>query len=173
MSADDRSPGLAVPDYHPLPGMRSYFTVARVSRDIFRQSSVGALYTDWECPTTGEYNRVGGVDTHLKFNPNWTLDGQAVTTVSSNLNPRIAKPIFIPSVPAITATAITMPALPRSLELHRDGLHFTYDGHYNDISPGSSRFPDSSIASIFARPSRRSTTAFAPRKAGSSTGDRR
>ena len=80
MSADDRSPGLAVPDYNPLTGMRSYFTVARVSRDIFRQSSVGALYTDWECPTTGEYNRIGGADTHIKFNPNWTLDGQAVTS---------------------------------------------------------------------------------------------
>ena len=85
MAADDRSPGLAVPDYNPYSGIRSYFTVARVSRDIFRQSSVGALYTDWECPTTGEFNRVGGVDTHLKFNPNWTLDGQAVTS-SSNLN---------------------------------------------------------------------------------------
>ena len=38
-------------------GTRSYFTVARASRDIFKQSSIGALYTDWECPTTGEYNR--------------------------------------------------------------------------------------------------------------------
>ena len=77
MATDDRSPGLAVPDYSPFSGIRSYFTIARVSRDIFRQSSVGALYTDWECPTTGEFNRIGGVDTHLKFNPNWTLDGQA------------------------------------------------------------------------------------------------
>ena len=69
MSADDRSPGLAVPDYSQYSGMRSYFTVARVSRDIFRQSSIGAIYTDWECPTTGEFNRVGGIDTHLKFDP--------------------------------------------------------------------------------------------------------
>ena len=93
MASDDRSPGLAVPSLCPatslicadnLYGVRSYFTIARVSRDIFGQSSVGALYTDWECPTTGEFNRVGGVDTHLKFNPNWTLDGQAVTS-SSNL----------------------------------------------------------------------------------------
>src|SRR5437763_440082 len=84
ISADDRSPGLAVPDNSQFSGVRSYFTVARVSRDIFRQSSVGALYTDWECPTSGEFNRIGGVDTHLKFNPNWTLDAQAVTS-SSNL----------------------------------------------------------------------------------------
>jgi len=85
MATDDRSPGLALPNSDPLYGTRSYFTVARVNRDIFRQSSVGVLYSDWECPTTGEFNRVGGVDTHLKFNSNWTLDGQAVDS-SSNLN---------------------------------------------------------------------------------------
>ena len=80
LATDDRSPGLAVPDFSQFSGIRSYFTVARASRDIFRQSSVGVLYTDWECPTTGEFNRIGGVDTHLKFNSNWTLDGQAVTS---------------------------------------------------------------------------------------------
>jgi hypothetical protein len=47
MSTDDRAPGLAVPSYCPttspicsnsLTGVRSYFTIARVSRDIFKQS---------------------------------------------------------------------------------------------------------------------------------------
>ena len=85
LATDDRSPGLAVPDYSQFSGMRSYFTIARISRDIFRQSSVGAIYTDWECPTTGEFNRIGGVDTHLKLGSTWTLDGQAVAS-SSNLN---------------------------------------------------------------------------------------
>ena len=93
MSTDDRAPGLAVPNFCPatspicsdiLSGIRSYFTIARVNRDIFKESSVGAIYTDWECPTTGEFNRVGGLDTRLKFNANWSLDGQAVTS-SSNL----------------------------------------------------------------------------------------
>ena len=93
MATDDRSPGLAVPSFCPatspvcsdnLYGTRSYFTIARVNRDIFKQSSVGVIYTDWECPTTGEFNRVGGVDTRLKFNDNWTLEGQAVAS-SSNL----------------------------------------------------------------------------------------
>ena len=104
MTADDRSPGLAIPAYYPLSGLRSYFTVARVSRDIFRQSSVGALYTDWECPTTGEYNRVGGVDTRLKFSPNWTLDGQAVTS-SSN----IFGNFLSPTTPPTTAKPTTIP----------------------------------------------------------------
>ncbi len=144
MASDDRSPGLAVPNYFPLSGLRSYFTVARVSRDIFRQSSIGALYTDWECPTTGEYNRVGGIDTRLKLNSNWTLDGQAVTS-SSN----IFGNVFSDTYSAINCEANYYPfssgnrgngnhyAGPaEKLELHRDGLHFSYDGTYNDISPG-------------------------------------
>ena len=144
MSADDRSPGLALPDYFPLTGIRSYFTVARVSRDIARQSSVGVLYTDWECPTTGEYNRVGGVDTRLKFSPNWTLDGQAVTSSSNILGN-----VFSPAYSSQNCEANAYPfssgnqghdnyyAGPAErLELHRDGLHLTYDAMYNDISPG-------------------------------------
>src|SRR6266567_2686250 len=151
MIADDRSPGLALPDYYPLSGLRSYFTVARVSRDIFRQSSVGALYTDWECPTTGEYNRIGGVDTRLKFNPNWTLDGQAVTS-SSNILGNFFNPNYAPNkceanyypfssgnVGNINNNHYAGPA--ERLELHRDGLHFTYDGTYNDITPGFVSIP--------------------------------
>jgi hypothetical protein len=133
ISADDRSPGLAVPDSSQFSGMRSYFTVARVSRDIFRQSSVGALYTDWECPTTGEFNRIGGVDTHLKFNSNWTLDGQAVTS-SSNLTLDCEANLYPFSSGNRGNNHYAGPA--EKLELHRDGLHFTYDGMYNDISPG-------------------------------------
>ena len=129
--------------------MRSYFSIARVSRDIFKQSSVGALYTDWECPTTGEYNRIGGVDTRLKLNPNWTLDGQAVTSSSNILGN-----FFAPTYSSNNCEANYYPfssgnrgndnhyAGPAErLELHRDGLHFTYDGIYNDISPGFVSIP--------------------------------
>ena len=144
MTSDDRSPGLALPNYFPLSGIRSYFTVARVSRDILRQSSIGALYTDWECPTTGESNRIGGVDTRLKLNPNWTLDAQAVTSSSNILGN-----VFSDSYSSANCEANYYPfssgnrgngshyAGPAErVELHRDGLHFTYDGIYNDISPG-------------------------------------
>ncbi len=134
MATDDRSPGLAVPNANPLFDTRSYFTIARVSRDIFRQSSVGALYTDWECPTTGEFNRIGGVDTHLKFNPNWTLDGQAVTS-SSNLNLNCEANIY-PFSSGNRGNNNYYAGPAEKLELHRDGLHFTYDGTFNDISPG-------------------------------------
>jgi len=149
MSADDRSPGLAVPDYFPLSGIRSYFSVARVTRDIARQSSVGALYTDWECPTTGEYNRVGGVDTRLKLSPNWTLDGQAVTS-SSNILSNVFSPTYSPNNCEANAYPFSSgnkgngnyyagPA--ERLQLHHDGLHLTYDAQYNDISPGFVSIP--------------------------------
>jgi hypothetical protein len=149
ITADDRSPGLAVPDNSPLSGVRSYFTAARVSRDIFQQSSVGALYTDWECPTTGEYNRLGGVDTRLKLNPNWTFDGQAVTS-SSNILGNVFSPAY--SSNNCEANAYPFSSGNRGngnhyagpaerAELHRDGLHFTYDGIYNDISPGFVSIP--------------------------------
>jgi hypothetical protein len=144
MATDDRAPGQAVPPYFPFFGTRSYFTIARVSRDIFKQSSVGALYTDWECPTTGEFNRVGGLDTRLKFNANWTLDAQAVTS-SSNL----AGNFFSPTYSSNNCETNLFPfnsgnvgkgnyyAGPADkLDLKRDGLHFSYEGIYDDISPG-------------------------------------
>ena len=117
MATDDRSPGLLVPDNNPLSGTRSYFTIARASRDIFKQSSVGAIYTDWEYPVANDFNRIGGIDTRLKFNPNWTLEGQAVVSSSD-----------------FGGTYRAGPA--DKLELKRDGLHFSYDGIYDDISPG-------------------------------------
>ena len=144
IATDDRSPGLAVLPSSPVTGERSYFTIARLSRDIFKQSSVGVLYTNWQCPTTGEFNRVGGVDTHLKLYSKWTLDGQAVVS-SSNL----AGNFFTPSYSSDNCEASLFPFSSGNvgnnhyysgpadkLELQRSGLHFTYDGIYQDISPG-------------------------------------
>jgi hypothetical protein len=156
MSSDDRAPGLAVPRFCPatspvcsddLSGIRSYFTIARVSRDIFRQSTVGAVYTDWECPTTGEFNRIGGVDTRLRFNANWIVEGQAVVS-SSNLQGLNA---YLSPVGNLQTTCeynlfpfssgnfgngnhYAGPA--DKLEVRRNGLHFNYIGTYQDVSPG-------------------------------------
>jgi hypothetical protein len=145
MATDDRAPGQAVPPYFPLAGTRSYFTVARVSRDLFKESSVGALYTDWECPTTGEYNRVGGVDTRLKFNTNWTLDGQAVVS-SSNLagnyyaasgySSNNCETNLFPFDAGNVGNSDHYAGPAQKLDLKRDGLHFSYEGIYDDISPG-------------------------------------
>ncbi len=78
LASDDRAPGEALPPTDPHAGDRATFTIARVSRDIFQQSTVGATYTDREFG--GGYNRVGGLDANLKLNPNWRLQGQAVTS---------------------------------------------------------------------------------------------
>jgi hypothetical protein len=151
MTSDDRAPGLAIPSSCPaasldcldyLYGTRSYFTIARVSRDIFKQSSVGGIYTDWECPQTGEYNRVGGADAWLKLNANWTLDGQAVTS-SSHLLGQNASSLFstceanlfpFSSGNVGNGTYYAGPA--DKIDLLRNGLHFNYSGTYQDISPG-------------------------------------
>jgi hypothetical protein len=149
MTSDDRSPGLAVPEDSPVSGERSYFTIARVSRDIFRQSSVGLLYTDWECPTTGEYNRVGGADTRLKFNANWTLEGQAVTsssnvlgnTLSPNYSANNCENYLTPFNSGSVGNGNHLAGPADKLDLRRDGLHFSYEGTYSDLSPGFVSMP--------------------------------
>ena len=80
LTADDRSPGLTVAPSDPLGGSRQYFTLARVSRDIFKQSSIGLIYTDEEYPAANEFNRIGGVDSRLKFRPSWTSTLQSVVS---------------------------------------------------------------------------------------------
>src|SRR5208337_3190364 len=55
---------------------RAYFTVVRATRDLFRQSAVGMIYTDREF--AGTFNRVGGVDTRFRLWNNWWLIGEAV-----------------------------------------------------------------------------------------------
>ncbi len=49
------------------------FTVARVRRDIFSRSSIGAVFTDRS--SDGAFNRVAGLDTSLHFRDAWTFEG--------------------------------------------------------------------------------------------------
>lgn len=82
LASDDRAPGEAVPPSDPHSGDHATFTIARVSRDILNQSTIGAIFTDREFG--GGYNRVGGMDANIKLNQNWRVQGAAVT--SSTLN---------------------------------------------------------------------------------------
>jgi len=118
LAADDRGPGDSVPDSDPLAGERATFAIARVNREIFGQSSLGLVYTDREFPGLSAFNRVGGVDSRLKFNPNWTGNFQAV--VSSTRNPDGS----YQAGPAYKAQATY------------NGLHWNYESTYNDVSPG-------------------------------------
>jgi hypothetical protein len=76
--ADDASPGRRVPETDPLADKSALFAVARVSRDIFKQSSIGFMFTDREFQNS--YNRVGGIDGRFKIGQNWTTTFQAVTS---------------------------------------------------------------------------------------------
>jgi hypothetical protein len=156
MSTDDRGPGLAVPSFCPaaetttippecsdnLSGIRSYFTIARLNRDIFKQSSVGLIFTDWECPATGESNRVGGIDTRLRFNASWTLDAQAVVGSSNlqglnigNLENTCEYGLY-PFSSGNVGNGSHYAGPADKVEVRRSGLHFNYIGTYSDISPG-------------------------------------
>jgi hypothetical protein len=151
MASDDRGPGQAVPNFCPatfpicsasLSGDRSYFTIARLNRDIFKQSSVGAVYTDWECPTTGEFNRLGGADTRLRLNDNWILEAQAVTSSShlQGLNVRNLETTceynLFPFSSGNFGNGSHYAGPADKVEVRRNGLHFNYIGTYTDISPG-------------------------------------
>ncbi len=161
ITTDDRAPGLAVPDFCPatspicssaLSGDRSYFTVARVSRDIFKQSSVGAIFSNWQCPATGEYNRVGGVDGRFKLNANWTAEGQAVTSSSSllglnaSLSPggdleNTCEYNLFPFSSGNVGDGSHYAGPADKFEVRRNGLHFSYFGTYLDVSPGFVTMP--------------------------------
>ena len=118
LAIDDRGPGKSVPDNDPIAGDRAAFFIGRVSRDILGQSSIGAIYTDRELPSDGEFNRVGGADARFKFNPNWTSLVQAVTS-STHLSDGSYR-----AGPAYKAEATYA------------GTNLNYDSNYTDISPG-------------------------------------
>lgn len=151
IASDDRAPGLAVPSFCPatspvcsnaISGDRSYFTVARVSRDIFKQSSVGAIFSNWECPATGEYNRVGGVDGRFKLNRNWIIEGQAITSSSNLLGLNVAnlqttcEYNLYPFSSGNFGNGSHYAGPADRFDVHRNGLHFNYIGSYQDVSPG-------------------------------------
>ncbi len=114
--ADDRSPGAEVPETDPLFGTSAKYSILRVNRDIFKQSTVGIIYTDREYQ--GSYNRVGGIDTRIKFDDHWIATGQAV--VSSNRE--------------IDGTYSAGPSF--ELDLERHGRKFNYTGKYSDTATG-------------------------------------
>jgi hypothetical protein len=116
LTIDDRSPGESVPQGNPLYGDRAGFGVLRINRDLYRQSSVGLIYTDREF--AGTYNRVGGIDAHLKLRKNWWLTGEAVTSETT-----------IPGSPRTAGPAY-------NAQLRYDSRTFYSNMQFNDLSPG-------------------------------------
>jgi hypothetical protein len=112
---DDQSPGRAVADTDPLNDKRALFTIARVRRDIFKQSNIGVIFTNRQFQDS--YNRVGGVDGRFKLNQNWVSGFQAVTSSTRTLDgQKLAGPAYNASI-------------------YRQGRQFNYQAEYRDISP--------------------------------------
>jgi hypothetical protein len=73
---DDRQPGQTVAPGDPLYAKHATDAVGRVSQDLGKGSSLGAIYTDEEF---GEgWNRIGGIDFTARFDKHWTAWGQMV-----------------------------------------------------------------------------------------------
>jgi hypothetical protein len=128
LAADDRAPGLIVSTSDPLFKTRSYFTIARVSRDIFKQSSIGAMFTDWEDPAANTYNRVGGIDARLKFSQQLTATAQGVVS-SSQCSEQY-------SVTYATCAAGYSAGPAYRADVEYTSRHWGHSSIYNDVSPG-------------------------------------
>ena len=117
LASDDRAPGEALPLSDAHAGDRATYTIARVSRDILDQSTIGAIYTDREF--AGGYNRVGGIDANLKLDQHWRLQGQAVSSSTHD----------------IIAGTPPLDGLGYKLDLERMGRKLNLQSQYLDFSP--------------------------------------
>lgn len=135
--ADDRSPGLLVPDYSPLAGKRAYFGVASVSHDFGEQNNVGFIYTDREF--AGFYNRVGGIYANYRLNKNWTTWFRSV--VSSTLSSPLENGSSSNQPGGVASTSVTSnsPAYQFGTDteavLNNIGRRLSYELMFQDITP--------------------------------------
>ncbi|MFZ1085786.1 MAG: carbohydrate binding family 9 domain-containing protein [Terracidiphilus sp.] len=76
LAIDDREPGETVSAGDPLYKKRAFIGVGRISQDLGKGSSISALCTDYEFGQG--WNRIGGIDSIVRFNNKWTAVGQWV-----------------------------------------------------------------------------------------------
>jgi hypothetical protein len=132
--ADDRSPGLIVPNNSPLSGTRAYFAVGSVSHDIGAQSSVGAIYVDREYD--GDFNRVGGLDATIRMGKNWTSWFRSVVS-STYASSAIVSAL---NATGSAGTSIAPPAIGYTFGQDHEGVlngfgrRFSYELLYQDIT---------------------------------------
>ncbi len=117
LAIDDRAPGAAFGPGTPDFSKHALFAVGRVTQDIGKGSSLGAIYTDYEF--AGSFNRIGGVDFTARFNDKWSALGQVVESASKPLG----------SAPYSAGPASW-------LEVTRSGHAFTLDNVYQDNATG-------------------------------------
>jgi len=117
LASDDRAPGEALPPTDAHAGDRATYTIARVSRDILDQSTVGAIFTDKEF--AGGFNRVGGIDANMKLDSHWRLQGQALASSTHD----------------VIAGTPQLDGLGYKLNLERIGHRLNLQSQYDDYSP--------------------------------------
>ncbi|HEU5404265.1 MAG TPA: hypothetical protein VFU86_23145, partial [Terriglobales bacterium] len=127
--ADDRLPGKSVIESDPLSGHRAYYGIVRVSRDLWKDSNVGVIYTDRElktAPTTSctddfclaGFNRIGGIDGKLRLDKNWIANFQALASSTKfNDGSRKAGPSY-------------------QVYLERSSHALEFNSLYSDTAPG-------------------------------------
>jgi len=82
LSIDDRSANQLVPPDNI--GGRAHMGLARVQRDIGRESTIGAFFSQYNFD--GSSNRVFSLDSRIKLNPNWVLTAQGVHSFAHDLD---------------------------------------------------------------------------------------
>ncbi len=116
MVMDDEAPGKVVLPGDPDEGKRALFSIFRVNRDVFGQSTIGAIYAGREFGD--QYNRVGGVDGRFRFNNNWVANLQAITSATNDEDGiRSAGPAY-------------------NAEIRHSGRKLNYGMEYNDFGRG-------------------------------------
>lgn len=65
---------------------RQQFTVARVKRDLFKRSYIGAMFLNREGGVTHAYNRGAGVDAEFNLTDYWQVKGFLAATVTPGLH---------------------------------------------------------------------------------------
>lgn len=83
LMVNDESPGRTVPDSDPLFNKRANFGIVRVSRDIFKQSSIGMIYTHRSLLDSS--NNVAGIDGRFKLSRHWLVNAQAASSRTKTL----------------------------------------------------------------------------------------
>ena len=121
LAIDDREPGETVSPGDPLYQKRAYITVGRVSQDLGKGSSIAALYTDYEFGQG--WNRIGGIDSTIRFNNKWTSVGQWVESSTKGT--------------ADSGNPPTYSAGPTwNMGVQRSGHSFNLNSNFQDFSTG-------------------------------------
>lgn len=105
-----------MPGSDALSGTRAYFGILRVSRDVGKDSSIGAIYAAREYRNS--FNRVAGADLRFKFGRHWAGNAQAVTSATRFLD------------------GTTQAGPSYEVFMQRSDRKFYFDTVYLDTSPG-------------------------------------